>query len=166
MITIAIDSAMHSVGMALFKDGVLSETALTKVPTKYKRKDAVLKMARHITAQITAWITSKEYMHDPVQLVIEDHEYRHENERLNINTFANMYAVGVCVAALWDQFPTAFYTPKTWKGTVPKQVMTERIMRDERKIGCKEELLWDGQDDVIDAIGIGRYHINERKISK
>lgn len=161
MITIAIDSAMHSVGMALFKDGELRETALITIPKKIRAKECVIKMTTSIKDQIWNWLINDDFKQEPVELVIEDHEFRYKNEKMKVNTFANMYAVGVCVAYIFKQLPTAFYVPKVWKGTVPKEIMTERIMKRERDIGCRENLLWNGQDDVVDAIGIGRFHIDK-----
>lgn len=163
MITIAIDSAMHSVGMALFKDGVLRETELVKVPTKYKGKECVFKMARALSGQVKTWIPLREYKQRPVQLVIEDHEFRYGNEKMKVNTFANMYAVGVCVASAFPFVPAAFYVPKEWKGTVPKAIKTQRIMQVERDLNenLDESLFQNEQDDIVDAIGLGRFHIDK-----
>ena len=160
MITIGIDSAMHKVGACVIEDNVLINTKLLKVPNKYKGKECVFKMAHEIFYYIHE--TTKNIC-QPIEVVIEDHEYRYGNEKMKVSSFADMYSVGVCVASSLSAWaiPVVFYKPREWKGTVPKAIKTARIMEEEIKLGSSYDLLQDGQDDIIDAIGLARFHIDK-----
>ena len=160
MITIAIDSAMHASGIAVFRDKTLIATELLKVPNKYKSKECSLRMATLMVDFIR--LELNKYC-EPVQVVIEDHEYRYGNDKMNVKSFADMYSVGVCTASqISSSVPVTFYKPKEWKGTVPKKIKTQRIMEVERETyNSDTDLFQDGQDDIVDAIGIGRFHIDK-----
>lgn len=54
-----------------------------------------------------------------------------------------------------------FYTPKQWKGQVPKDVHHERLAR---VLSASELVLWGAVDhNAKDAIGIGLFHLGRTK---
>lgn len=157
-ITISIDAAMHSTGIAIFSEEKLIQTDIVTIVKDVTGRSCAIAMILRVVIYLDEF--SRVHGHPEIKLVIEGQEYRKGRERMNINTFADLYSVGIGIAAA-SHFLTTFYTPREWKGTVKKEVMTKRILNKEIKDYLTPDyLLRDGQDDIIDAIGLGRFYLN------
>jgi len=158
MITFAVDPSTRSTGIAIFDEDVLIEVHCMRIPYS-KGKDAIA----YMTSKVASMFKVNVAYYPKVELVMEDQVWRNAQEKMKPMSFATLYGL-VCSIYTECYFINKekkihLYLPRTWKGTVPKKKMCERIKKNEPN----KELLKDANDDIIDAVGIGRFHLRKTK---
>jgi len=154
---LAFDPSLHATGWAFFYGGNYFSSGVMKLPKKYTGVDAIFRMWRMWDAHrpLAHRDTGKDVGYSVV--VCEIQEFRHQNERASINSL--MLLNGVCFGflAMIESDNKVAYTPKQWKGTTPKRIHNLRV-RD--YIGGLDIT----DDNELDAIGIGIYHLTGKKL--
>jgi len=147
----SFDASLHKTGYAvMYLDRHLWDYDLIKVSNKIKGIDAVLEMLKKIRDKHV--ILHSLFSFD---VISEVQKYRKTNERANINSLMNLQSVCVgCMGVFPNCLRPYWYYPVQWKGSVPKEIMRNRIVK-------KFKLPEDTDHNVADAIGIADYHIGK-----
>lgn len=157
---LALDGSMHKSGIAVFDGHKLSDTELVQVPNKVITEEAVVQMIGKLIERVR--------FYEPDIVVAEIQKPQHKGERMSTQALIHLAAVplGVLGYASSIQKETYWFQPMSWKGNVPKAVIQKRIMENELKLKTRLYLYADGQSDIIDAIGIGRFWLERSKHRK
>lgn len=149
-----IDPGLRGVGAALFEGPHLARASYVKNPVEHGRG--------YFAHSSLAHAVRAAYPPD-VRVFIEHPRVYPGMPETDPNDLLDVVAVGAAIASQYhasavEMVKTVF--PSEWKGTVKKEVMTERIHKklspDElaRIEPCPKHLL----HNVLDAIGIGLWH--------
>lgn len=163
---LSFDGSMHSTGFALFKceDGKEPEVKMTKTITvskKLKAEDAVIQMIEELLAVVTTFCEYESFDLDGV--ICEIQKPHGTKEVMSMQAFAHLAAVPLAVLgyAKHKSLEYYMYTPVEWKGTTKKEVMTKRLYANEVVALTDPKLFSLKQHDILDAIGLGRYHFEQ-----
>ena len=157
---LAIDPGLRGSGVAYFEDGHLVRAGYVKSPEKV-RTGAPAWFA--MSDAIDAWAPT-----NPGLIVIEQQRLRPGKEKGNPQNMMELQGVvGTVLGYYHRNTITEAWYPEQWKGSVKKEVMTARILHrltlEEFQIldavKCAESL----KHNVIDAIGIGLFHLGRLK---
>lgn len=166
---ISIDSALHSTGIAYFRvggHGITVESTFTiEVNELIKREEAAILamstiMRDHISIGRDGYGKSRW-----AGLICEIQKPHGAKEKMSVQAFSHLASVplGLMGYANSIGIKTYMYTPQEWKGTVKKPIMTRRIYDRERKLGTNPNLFSLKDHDILDAIGLGRYHFENQE---
>ena len=151
MKVLALDPSTKSTGYALFEDKKLRSYGNVKTPKNRKVKNGIEAMTQELKK-----VVSKLGKIDIV--ICEIQTYRGAGDRMSPDNFAALQAVcyscgnivgGPAISRYW-------VTPITWNKGVPKHVTHQRV----RKL--YDLKLTSGEQDYLDAIGIGHYYWKKR----
>jgi hypothetical protein len=94
------------------------------------------------------------------QVVVEKMQIYDHTPPAQANACIDLSLMAGRVGGLFRHAKPFEYLPKTWKGSVPKKIMVERIRN---KITAGETARVKGKQyhDVWDAVGIGLYHLRD-----
>jgi hypothetical protein len=162
MRTLAVDPSINSVGFAMFdKHGTLEQAF--HLSTRGKT-DAERLMS------LASETSKRAYDLDASVLVVEyPHIYPQRGKnKIDPNSILKLtMAAGTVVGSVVDLYAVTpvLYKPSEWKGSMDKQAKLNRIEREVERRGWRDCLLsFDklskrGKGDVLDAVGIGLYHL-------
>lgn len=151
---ISIDPSMHSTGIAYFMDDKLVKTSLIKVKNKTTEYEACKEMTLRIVEDISIC---------PDVLVIEEQANRGKTEKMSMRSYTFLASLTYMIAYSLHAKQTFFYQPVQWKHTIEKKPHHNRIYNTEMVLGSYVNLLRERQSDIMDAIGLGRYHLGKVK---
>lgn len=153
---ISIDPGTRALGWALWDHGRLVEAGASIAPeTAVGASD----LARAHLEAIRAWGGPP-----GADVALEIMEWRRGDARSQPADLLVVQAVG-CLVAGGIGGPVALYAPSKWKGTIPKEVHHERIRETlgptERAVLSRAEQRTraSNRKEVLDAVGIGLYHL-------
>lgn len=173
-ILISLDCAMHKTGLASFGIRLmhpfvvdLTSTETVKVSNKTTGENACIEMISKILSKIRGITFNSDVRAGEVIIVCEIQK-PHKDDRMSKQAFAHMLSVplGVLGASSYHGYQTAMYTPVQWKGTVPKKLMLQKIYANEVVNATDPKLFSMKEPDILDAIGLGRFHIEKMKLKE
>ena len=154
-VTVSIDPGLRHLGLATFCDETLTYAGLIKNPETTARGPK-------------AWVAMAEVVAREVDdRVLMTHDFASEVPQVYARgpgdpaDLLELAGVVGAVAAVIGAGRATGYLPRVWKGQVPKAVMCRRIedrLSDDEKDAvekCPASL----RHNVLDAIGIGLYHL-------
>jgi hypothetical protein len=90
--------------------------------------------------------------------------YTGQQNKGDANDLIDLAGVDGAIAAMaYSGTEIIWYLPRSWKGTVPKPIHNKRVMD---KLALTEKVVvghWSTNHNVIDAIGIGKFHLNQKR---
>lgn len=158
-ILFVVDPSTKSTGISVFRDEIIIDVECIKIPSAFSGKLAITYMCQKVIHKFKGYTD----LFPNVSVVMEDQLWRGEEERMTPMAFATLYGL---VCSLYCSFylinnekEVFLYVPREWKGTTPKDIMCARIYKKEiDKTWFKET-----DHDVLDAVGIGRFHMEKVK---
>ncbi len=163
MILLAVDPSIRSSGIAVFTDDVLTYAGRIVVkPTGRIGPGDILERA----VQMGDTICTRMFPILPDIVAVEWPQiYRGPKSKGDPNDLPGLACVAGAIAARFPGATLAAYTPAEWAGQIPKvtignaleSVRAKRILS---RLSCAERKLVPAQHDVIDAVGIGLFHLS------
>lgn len=151
----AIDPGLRQLGLSVFEDTRLVRAELVRNPLKKTRgPKAWAAMAEAV--ELAYWSV---YSEPPDVYVTECMQV--DGRRGRVDDLFQLYGVGMYAGHSLCPAEIHGYYPRDWKGSVPKDVMVERIRLKlssvERKAiqSCPDSL----RHNVMDSIGVGLFHV-------
>lgn len=150
-----IDPGLRGVGAALFDGPVLTRASYVKNPVEHGRG--------YFAHASLAHAVRAAYPHD-VRVFIEHPRVYPGMPETDPNDLLDVVAVGSAIASQYFGAPSVEMVktvfPSEWKGTVKKEVMTERIYKKltPEELLCIEQCPRHLFHNVLDAVGIGLWH--------
>jgi hypothetical protein len=167
VILVAVDPALRSSGLAIFRDGVLVHASRVKSPSP----DDVAVCALTMAQSIANFVPRDSRIHVAIEW---PQIYRGPRAQGDPNDLPALAAVGVSVAALLGASVQSF-TPRDWAGQVPKATKgnckeSPRAKRIRSRLSGPELAVWEalrsGDHDAVDAIGIGLHALGRGPASR
>ncbi len=156
---LAVDPSLHSVGLALFKDGQLTGT--TRIQPEFEEVPPI-GFRCFIVANLIRQHYSVIWGGTPMgcKLIFEWPQiYRTVKSKGDPNDLIPLAGVGMALAGLLGVVPQT-PTPAEWAGQLPKTTKGDvssspRARRIRSRLSSAELEHWRDQHDLIDAIGLG-----------
>lgn len=156
--TICIDPGLRCSGLAVFLSGLLVSTAAVENPHPGRGPEAWRAMASAVVAHLAL---------DPAvpkELVVEKMVH-YPGSPVRTDDLMELVGVSGAVVGALDPCSAYFtYTPKEWKGSVPKPVHNKRTMA--RLTPAESELFASIPrglvNNAIDAAGIGLFRLKRK----
>lgn len=163
-IVTAIDPGIRKLGIAVFADGLLYASALIKAPGT----DIGVPAWQRIVDKVRDWRldhTPPWYFSKEEALVSEyPQSYTATHQKGDQNDLIELTGVvGYLMGSIVDVGEKQTYLPRTWKGTMDKEAMQERILS---RLSAEERKNAVEQSDVIDAIGVGLFYLGRLQPKK
>jgi hypothetical protein len=156
---IAIDPGLRGSGVAVF-----NEQTKQLLKAKYVKNPAITDRGPACWVRMAQAINGWLEYDGSQQIIIEYQRLRIGREKGDPNNMMELQGVVGAISGLFYEWPPVAYFPEQWKGTIKKEVMTQRILN---RL-TPEELLVIGplnskSHNTIDAVGIGLYHLGRLK---
>lgn len=165
----AVDPGVRHCGVALFKEGELSDIGLvrSKLESDHHRGPELW----YLTGEdVALWLFGRADSLREVHLVLEVMQVYGGPQRIDPNDLLELNGIQGAVAGHVLPDRITGYLPRQWKGTVPKNVFTRRILsklsaKERWKVGITEadtkigykhsEIPQSLFHNTVDAIGLG-----------
>ena len=154
---ISIDPSMHSTGVAYFENEKLKKTFRIKVEKTLIKEKAVYTMCYRINRDIYNELKDKM---EVCIWVIEEQVYRGSQEKMSIENFKYLASLSYI---LGHNHNSVLVQPSVWKGSVPKDIHNKRVYENELELGSPLIHYATMENDILDAIGIGRWYYGHIK---
>lgn len=154
---LAIDPGLRCLGAAYLADGVVVDAALIRAGNKTDRGPNQWADMADATA---AWVGDRPVSTVVIEFPIIIKTGRGRFAGAKPDDILRLACIDAAVCGAVKAYQYVEYTPPQWKGTVPPDVMTERIIG---WLTDDENALFDGMPEslkhnAIDAAGIGVFH--------
>jgi len=158
-VLINIDPGVKAAGVAVFEDGELSSAWLAR--GKHWQDTA-----RNAYADLRDMFPLEVIGPETTELVIERMQIYPPGRGIgDQNDLVTVAFMSACLAGYLDICPTEYY-PAVWKGQTPKKVMNDRVLERLSEGERSRIYIKKGESslkhNVIDAVGIGLYHLKRR----
>lgn len=167
MILLSIDPGVNGCGCALWEGAQLLRAGYVTNPAADGGKVDVLERARAMAASVAAWAREPSTVGHVVIEVPQTYGGRAAKGDAN-----DLIVVGLVVGALAADFPKAEIDsvyPREWKGNVPKDVTSARVLFELSEFeGGRVELprAKSLRHNVYDGIAIGLWFLKKQKVRK
>lgn len=157
---ISIDPSMHSTGVAYFENEKLKKTFRIKVSKDFTKEKAVYEMVSMFHETVFG---SMPRDHGSKTIwVVEEQVYRGQQEKMSIENFKYLAALTYILG--YENYPrSVLVQPSVWKGSVPKDIHNKRVYENELELGSPLIHYATMENDILDAIGIGRWYYGHIK---
>lgn len=172
MILLAVDPSVRSSGIALFKDGILIHAArVTVKPNKHScGAQRCMDMVWAIEEKVTK-VKNSIHLNQRVTTVVFEWPRTYPNQKTPPNDLFPLAGIGMALYGLHsDGAEVHSYLPQEWSGGVPKSktgsaLVSARGKRISGILCAEEKALVPDQHDILDAVGLGLFHLGrmERK---
>lgn len=166
---LSVDPGLRGIGAALFAPdtGKLLYAAYLRNPeTSGDGAKAWFALADHCYEVLKA--KAKELQRPIDVYVVELMMRRYKDIRTDVNDLIQVAAAGAAVGAALPVKAAYSYPASTWKGSVPKKIHNVRILNalspEERAIYDAEPTASSLKHNIVDAIGIGLYHLERMRV--
>ena len=167
---ISIDPGYKACGIAYFIDGNLEAASLVSVPSSSSidPTEQFAKVGEAVADYVRSVGVGKSF-----DLAIEyPQQYaRSPAPRESVQKLVGV--IGSISSALQAQtgglsVKVTSYTPQSWKGQVPKEIMNNRVLGRllETELSCLPEYSKSKMHNVLDAIGIGLKHLKRLELKR
>ena len=161
------DGSIHSTGVSYLKhewdkEADVIATKTIKVDPKITGEKACIQMLYQVFNML------KDFQMRIDVIGCEIQKPHGEAEVMSMQGFSHLNSIPIAILgyAAFCGKETYYYSPQTWKGTVDKKVMTKRLYEKEIELGTDRKLFSLKEHDVLDAIGLGRYHFEQMEYLK
>jgi hypothetical protein len=153
-VIVCIDSGAKAAGVSIFENGELTTAWLARGKTWEETADDVLDKMPVTTDLVQTVVIERMQIYDSTPLA-------HANDCITLSLMAGR------VTGFFLEANIVEYVPHTWKGGVPKNIMTKRIIDklSQDEIGRVDlPRAKDLHHNIWDAVGLGIYHTRGRYV--
>ena len=155
-LVVAVDPGLRACGVSVWVGKTLTRAALVKNPETTLRD---MTAWRTMGKAVVAWLGPV----GPLRVLVCEKPQVYAGRRAGGDPDDLMQLVGVdgALSVLLDAGAYVTYLPRTWKGTVPKDIHVKRIEAKltPQEVAAIEKCAPSLRHNILDSIGIGLYHL-------
>jgi hypothetical protein len=159
---VALDSGLREAGVSVFQDGELLHAFLARNPERTARgPGAWLSMAEEVYARVERLFPDAAPHVQVLAMEVPQVYTQDKAHGVNPDDLIQLVGVEGAIAGMLAPVKAVGFTPRQWKGQVPKEIHNKRILAalspEEKEAieECPASLL----HNVIDSIGVGLFYL-------